>query len=427
MAKELTIDVDYWTPPVFKPLNRASRYKVYYGGRGGGRSWAFARKLLHRGMLRKQFFLCARELQKSIEDSVYRLLVEQIDLMNAGLFYRVYRNAIVGLNGTRFIFEGLKSNVTKIKSIEGIDVCWVEEAEKVSEDSWDILIPTIRKDGSEIWISFNPDLETDPTYKKFVTNTPPDTVLKKTTFRDNPLFPKVLKLEKDYMYATDPDRADWIWEGNCRSHSDAQIMRHKWIIEDFTPRPNDKKNIWYGPYYGADWGFAKDPTALIKFWIKPDYEFWDLCIEDEAFGYQVDISDTPELFDPIMPLDSKGKPNRKWHIYADNARPETISAMNKAGFNIDGAPKWKGNVEDGITWIRSCRKIKIHPRCTHVIDEAKNYCYKRDKLTDEVLPVVEKGFDHGWDAIRYGATAFIVGEDIDTTVMYDDPVKISPY
>ena len=415
------------TVPAFFDLAKPSRYKVFYGGRGGGRSWAFARMLLVLALKRKMLVLCARELQKSIEDSVYRLLIEQIDALGLGQYYVIQRNVIKNFRGSRFIFEGLKSNVTKIKSIEGIDICWVEEAEKVSEDSWDVLIPTIRKPDSEIWITFNPDLETDPTYKKFIINTPPDTIIRKTTFRDNPVFPEVLQKEKDYMYATDPDRADWIWEGNPRSHSDAQIMRHKWIVEDFTPSPNNEKDIWYGPYYGADWGFAKDPTALICFWVKPYAEYWDLCIEKEVFGYQVDINDTPELFDRIMPVNSRGEPNRQWPIFADNARPETISAMNNAGFNIQGAPKWKGNVEDGIAWIRSCRKIMIHSRCKHMIDEAKNYVYKRDKLTDEVLPVVEKGFDHGWDAIRYGATHFIFGKEIDTVVEYDEPNKISPY
>ena len=364
---------------------------------------------------KKKLILCARELQKSIDDSVYRLLVEQIDALKLGDYYRIYRNVIIGTNGTRFIFEGLKSNVTKVKSIEGIDICWVEEAEKVSEDSWDVLVPTIRKENSEIWITFNPDLETDPTYKRFVLKTPPDTQLRKTTWRNNPTFPDVLQKEKDYMYSTDPDRADWIWEGNCRSHSDAQIMRHKWKIESFSPLDE-----WHGPYYGADWGFARDPTVLIKFYVAPFEQYWDLMIEREVFGYQVDINDTPELFDKVLH-------DRRWKIRADNARPETISYMRAQGFNIEGAPKWKGCVEDGITWIRSCRKIVIHDRCTHMVDEAKNYTYKIDKLTGDVLPMVEKGFDHGWDSIRYGASEFIYGEEVDEIYEYDEPNQISPF
>jgi len=398
----------------YKFLFEPARYKVAYGGRGAGRSWAVARSLLTLGLRNRLLILCAREFQSSISDSVHRLLADQIKLLGLTNFYDVQKQSINGRNGTTFIFEGLKHNVTKIKSIEGVDLCWVEEAEKVSEESWDVLIPTIRKEGSEIWIIFNPDLVTDPTYRRFVLNPPPESIVKKTTYRDNPCFPSTLKKEKDYMYATDPERAQWIWEGNCRSHSDAQVFKGKWVVDVFEPQGN-----WEGPYFGADWGFAKDPTTLVKFWFAPDGQFWNLMIEHEEYGVGVDINDTPAMFDRI--------PDSRTHIiYADSSRPETINYMANQGFHILSAPKWSGSVEDGIAWIRGMNKIVIHDRCKHAQEEARNYSYKVDRLTGDVLPQILKGFDHIWDAVRYGASPLIRTEEEEEIVYYYDPVRISP-
>ena len=216
------------------------------------------------------------------------------------------------------------------------------------------------------------------------------------------------------MFSVDPSRAQWIWEGECRSHSDAQILKDKWVIDVFEPDP-----LWYGPYFGADWGFARDPTVLIKFWIKPMNDFWELYIEHEAYGVGVDIENTPELFDKIEGC-------RDHVIYADNARPETINHMINKGFTIKAAPKWPGCVEDGITWMRSAKRIVIHERCKHYIDESRNYSYKVDKLTGDILPQVQKGWDHGIDATRYGATPFIFGsEDYGEAFIYDETVNIS--
>ena len=416
MSNQITIEANREINYAFRELSQPSRYKVYYGGRGGGRSWEFAREALMQGVSECKFILCAREFQKSINDSVYKLLLDQIKLLNLTQFYKIYKNTIIGVNGTTFIFEGLKHNVTNIKSIEGVDICWVEEAEKVSQDSWDVLIPTIRKEESEIWITFNADLETDPTYKRFVKETPPDTILRKTSWKDNPWFPEVLRREKEYMYAVDPERAAWIWGGECRSHSDAQIMKNKWVIDVFEPESG-----WYGPYWGCDFGFSKSPLVLLKFWIKPMNDYFDIMIEHEKWGVGIDLNDHAAFFDEI-------KGCRDYLIYADLSRPETINLLIKGGFNITGAPKWPGCVEDGITWIRSCRKIIIHERCIHTIDDAKNYSYKVDPLTGDVTNLIIKKHDDTWDALRYGATPFIYGQDGYGEIMqYEDQVSISPY
>jgi phage terminase large subunit len=187
-------------------------------------------------------------------------------------------------------------------------------------------------------------------------------------------------------------------------------------VDVFKPDPD----IWNGPYFGADWGFAKDPTTLVRFWIAPNEEGWDLMIEYEAYGNGVDINDLPELFEKIPD-------SRKYIIRADCSRPETINYLANQGFNIIPAPKWSGSVEDGIAWLRGCDKIIIHDRCKHAIEEARNYSFKVDRLTGDILPLVQKGFDHIWDAVRYGASPMIIAEDEEDVIVYYDPVRISPF
>jgi len=201
-------------PEPFKILFQPKRYKVMYGGRGGGRSWSCARALLIIGLDRPVRILCARELQNSISESVHQLLSDQIHEMGLGDCYRIQRDRIIGENGTTFTFEGIRNNVNKIRSFEGIDYVWVEEANKVSANSWEVLIPTIRREGSEIWITFNPELEEDYTYRRFVKNADPETMtVIKTTWRENQFFPAVLMQEKDALKGLDYDKYLNVWEG----------------------------------------------------------------------------------------------------------------------------------------------------------------------------------------------------------------------
>lgn len=206
--------MDVAFPEPFKILFQPKRYKVMYGGRGGGRSWSCARALLIIGLERPVRILCARELQNSISESVHQLLSDQIHEMGLGDCYRIQRDRIIGENGTTFTFEGIRNNVNKIRSFEGIDYVWVEEANKVSANSWEVLIPTIRREGSEIWITFNPELEEDYTYRRFVKNADPETMtVIKTTWRENQFFPAVLMQEKDALKALDYDKYLNVWEG----------------------------------------------------------------------------------------------------------------------------------------------------------------------------------------------------------------------
>ncbi|HKU52490.1 MAG TPA: PBSX family phage terminase large subunit, partial [Nitrospira sp.] len=182
-------------PEALQCLFQPKRFKVLRGGRGAGRSWGVARALLLIGAQRSIRVLCVREFQNSIGESVHKVLSDQIEALGLNSIYRIEKAKIYGTNGTEFSFEGIKNNTTRIKSYEGIDYCWVEEAVKVSKSSWEILIPTIRREGSEIWMTFNPELETDYTYKRWVVSPDESTICRKMTFEDNPWFPEVLRQE----------------------------------------------------------------------------------------------------------------------------------------------------------------------------------------------------------------------------------------
>lgn len=197
-------------------LFQPARHKVIYGGRGSAKSWSVARALLIRAMEQPQRVLCAREFQNSITESVHHLLQLQIEALKMEDFFEVQNTVIRGRNGSEFVFAGLRNNVTKIKSFEAVDIVWVEEAQTVSKSSWETLIPTIRKAGSEIWVTFNPELETDDTYQRFVVNPPWDCVTVKLNWYDNHWLPETLRREKDDLKIRDPDAYDNVWEGNCR-------------------------------------------------------------------------------------------------------------------------------------------------------------------------------------------------------------------
>lgn len=379
-------------PDAFAGLVRPARYKVMYGGRGGGKSWSIARVLVLLATMSKLRILCAREFQNSIADSVHRLLSDQIYSLGLIGKFEITKTSIRAENGSEFLFKGLRHNAAEIKSTEGIDVCWVEEAQRVSADSWELLLPTIRKESSEIWISFNPYGAEDPTYKRFVQSPPPNSWVRRINYDENPHFPDVLRQEMEHSRATDPDGYAHIWLGEPNAVSDAQVLRGRYRIEPFEPQAG-----WGGPYFGADWGFSVDPTALVRCWVNGR----TLYIEHEAWGVGVDIDQTPALFDSV--------PGAREHVIrADCARPETISHMQRHGYpRVTACDKWAGSVEDGTEHLRSYEQIIIHPRCKHVADEARLWSYKTDRLTGDVLPVLLDKNDHTMDALRYALNPLI--------------------
>lgn len=224
------INANISIPKAFGGLFEPWRYKVYWGGRGAAKSWNIAIALLILGIQSSLRILCARELQVSITDSVHKLLADLIVAFELHEFYEVQKTTIIGRNGTTFLFKGLKHNATEIKSTEGVDVCWVEEAEKVSDNSWELLIPTIRKENSEIWVSFNAKNPTDATYQRFIVNKRPDSLVKKVSWRDNPFFPKVLDAERLHSFNTDPEAYKHIWEGEFDTRYNGAIYA-KWVAD----------------------------------------------------------------------------------------------------------------------------------------------------------------------------------------------------
>ena len=365
------------------PLGSA-RYRVAYGGRYGVKSWSFARALLLHGVQRPLRVLCGREYQTSIRESVHHLLQSQITQIGLDGWYTVRQTEIEGLNGTGFFFAGLHHNVSNIKSAEAVDVCWVEEAESVTDDSWETLIPTIRKEGSEIWVTFNPALPDDPTYQRFVLNPPHNAIVRKVTYRDNDWRTDAMNDEIETLRERDPDRYQHVYEGEPWTRSEALVLGGKVVVRDFTPGAG-----WEGPYYGGDWGFAADPSTLVRVWVSDQV----LYVEYETGGASWDMDRTAAEFRAVLHHPGAS-------IVADSARPETINEMRLRGLNVSGASKWPGSVQDGINHLRSYREIVVHPRCERTAREARLWRFKADKA-GKVLPVLVDGNDHYWDAVRY--------------------------
>ena len=379
--------------PVFKT---DKRYTVCYGGRGSSKSWTIADMLLVSGMETKLRILCCREIQKSIKDSIHRLLSDKIVSNGFDGFYKVTNESIEGLNGTNFLFKGLYQNIDNIKSTEGVDICHVEESQSISRRSIDVLIPTIRKDKSRIIFTMNPTTKDDVVYTDYILPDRDDTLKIQMNYYDNPFFPDVLRQEMMWCRKTDVDRYNHVWLGEPIQHSEAQIYYGKWIIDDF--EAPEKTHF----YFGADWGFSQDPNALVRCHIIEQ----TLYIDYECGGVGIDIDKIPDMFKLIPESD-------KHMIIADSARPETISYMRKNGFNVQGTRKGKGSIEDGIQKLRSFEKIIIHPRCKNLIDEFRLYSYKIDKLTGRPTSIPEDKNNHYLDSLRYalenvGRTANIV-------------------
>jgi len=370
-----------------------SRYRVASGGRGSAKSHAIAAALVLRMLARRLRVLCAREIQRSLRESVHHLLSDKIEQLGVAAFFEINDREIrCTITGSEIIFAGLMTNVQQLKSLEGVGLCWTEEAESVSQRSIEILTPTIRAAGSEIWLSCNPDAPDAPV-QGFIDGKRPDTRHVHVTFADNPWFPAELEGERAYLQRVDDDAYRHVWLGECRTHSDAQVFKGKYAIEEFEPYLFG----WDGPYLGGDWGFSQDPTTLIKAWICNEV----LYIEREAYALGCDLDRTAELFDTVPRA-------RDYTIRADNSRPETISFMQSRGYpKIVACEKWPGSVEDGIAHIRSYERVVIHPRCTQTAQEFRLYSYKVDRLTGDVLPDLKPGNDHTIDALRYALQPLI--------------------
>lgn len=380
------IQLPRYAEPLFNPY----RYKVLKGGRGSAKSYSVARLLLIKALNKNCKVLCSREFQNSIADSVHSLIVEQAEEIGVIDKLKVHNNYIESkVNESKFLFKGVHRNVQSIKSIPGLTDLWLEEAQTTSAASWEVLIPTMRENGSEIWVTYNPESEDDPTHLKFCgpKGPPEDALVIEANWRDNPWFPEVLEKEKEHMKRTNPDLYEHIWEGQVRTNSDAQIFKGKFEVSDFEINPS-----WDGPYFGVDWGFSVDPLAIVKCYV--DVARNHLIISHETGDVGVDIDKTRAYLDRIPEI-------KQYPILADNSRPETISYVSRQGYNISAAAKWPGSVEDGIEWIKSFDKVLIHSRCQNTFREFRKYSYKIDRLTGLVTTKIVDAENHYIDAIRY--------------------------
>jgi phage terminase large subunit len=372
------------TARAFKPLLEPSRYKGAYGGRGSGKSHFFAELLVEQCVLKPGTRVaCVREVQRSLKNSVKLLVEDKIRTLGVKGF-DILDAEIRTPGGGVVIFQGMQNHTAdSIKSLEGFDIAWCEEAQSLSQRSLDLLRPTIRKPGSELWFSWNPNKPTDPVDTLLRgEDAPTDAIVVEANYSDNPWLPEELRVDLEDDRRRDPDKFLHVWGGHYSLNSEARVFRN-WKIEEFTA-PADSVHR-----FGADWGFATDPTALVRCHI----DGRNLYVDHEAVEVGCEIDHTPALFDKIDGA-------RKWIIRADSARPETVSYMRRKGFRITSALKGPGSLEDGVQFLKSF-DIIVHPRCKRVAEELTLYSYKTDPQTNEVLPVLEDKNNHTIDALRY--------------------------
>lgn len=371
---------------MFAPLVQPKRYKGAWGGRGSGKSHFFGGLAICFMATRPGFrVVCVREVQNSIKDSVKQLLEDKINELGLSSFFSITDMEIRGKNGSLAIFRGLQNHTAaSIKSLEGFDVAWVEEAQTISQASLDLLTPTIRKPGSELWFSWNAVKETDPVDVLLRGDPRDNAVVVRANWSDNPWFPEALREDMERDRERNPDKFLHIWEGHYQTLSEARIFRN-WRIAELDP---PDRAIWYG---GVDFGFAQDPTAALRCCMIGDRQ---LYVDHEAYEIGVPTDALPVFLGRVPEL-------HKWPSNADSARPETIDYLRRHGFpRMRGATKGKGSIEDGISFLQGLDLV-VHPRCVNLQRELSAYAYKVDKRTGEILPIPEDANNHGVDALRY--------------------------
>jgi phage terminase large subunit len=380
-------------------LFEKSRYKVLYGGRGGAKSWGVARALLIKAAKEPLRILCAREFQTSIKDSVHKLLCDQIESLGLITFYEITQNSIRGKNGSEFSFVGLKNNVANVKSYEGVDICWVEEAQTTSRLSWNVLIPTIRKPASEIWITFNPELETDETYQRFVLHPPDDCIVQKINWSDNPWFPDTLRLEKDQLKNRDPQAYNVVWEGLCRQTVDGAVFAKEMQVAELDGRItkvnydptkpvhaifdlgwSDATAIWFLQFVGME-------TRIIRYIEGNQQTMSEYLAKMQTFGY---------IYDTLwLPHDAENKT-----LAANGRSIEEI--VRAAGYKtkIIGKTPISDSINAARTIFRNCWFDRDN--CHEGLQCLRHYRYDVDPETKQFSKTpVHDQYSHGADAFRY--------------------------
>lgn len=348
--------------------------------------------------------VCIREFHKSLAQSSKKLIENKIRKLGLSKYFNILKTEIETPGGGLIIFEGMQNhNAESIKSLEDFDIAWCEEAQALSQTSLDMLRPTLRKKGSELWFSWNPRLAKDPVDALFRSGEPPPrSIVVRANYTDNPWFFEDTELvdDKDYDQRRDPDKYAHVWLGEYQRNSEARVFKN-WRVEEFET-PEDARF-----YFGADWGFSVDPTVLVRCWMRDR----SLFVDYEAWKVGCDIDHTPALFagsDTAKPQrwsnpkEFKGIPGAmRWPLKADSSNPQSIAYLRKLGFlNISPAVKGPGSVEEGVEFLKGY-DIIVHPRCKHVADELATYSYEIDKQTGDVLPKLSDKKNHTIDSLRY--------------------------
>jgi phage terminase large subunit len=413
--------------PLLQPVapdGRPVRYLGAYGGRASAKSHFFAERLVEENLCMKVDAVCIREVQKSLRFSVKRTIESKIAAHNAGAYFNVQDKIITSARGGITIFEGMQNQTAdSIKSLEGFDRAFVEEAQTLSQRSLDLLDPTIRKAGSQLWFGWNPRFATDPVERLLRgPNMPPGAIVVQANYRDNPWFPEVLLPKVEFDRRHDKDKYEHVWMGGYEQHSEARVFR-RWQVEEFESPSNATFR------FGADWGFSVDPTVLIRCFIGrwengvaiADDRGRHLFIDAEAYEIGCDIDKTPALFDTVPD-------SRAWPITADSARPETISHMKRHGFpKMVAAIKGAGSIEEGVKFLQGF-DIVVHPQCLNTIDELTAYKYKTDLLTGKVIPILEDKKNNVIDALRYACEGARRAARVQPEAVHVEPIPmVTPY
>ena len=375
-------------------------YQVLYGGRSSAKTRSALAKLLRRAVEKpNQTILCTREFQSSIATSTYAELKQIIYQKELTHLFNIKHDRIECKNGTTFIFKGLARDIMQIKSIPNIDICLVEEAETITRELWDVLDPTLRKEGCELIVLFNPREKQSATYQRWIEEkiSEEDIIRIEINYHENPYNSSLILKKIEHMKKHDYARYEHIYLGKVLDISEDVIFKGKFKIMDVGLEKIGNtfhyQNRQVGMLYGMDFGFSVDPAAMIEF-----------CFLDENTIYiHKEIYKTGILPNHyVSHIKSELGPHAflsKW--FADAARPDTIAQLKHDGLRIEAAPKPKGSIESGIEYLLG-KNIIIHPRCENMIFEAYNYKYKKDKNSGIVLSEIIDSHNHGWDAVRYG-------------------------
>ena len=402
------VDLDIGTPRWAVPLlSRSIRYVGAKGSRSSGKSHFFAERLVEKAVENPDLlWVCIREIQKSLKFSAKRLVENKIRALGVGHLFDIQKDEIHRIGGEGVIlFQGMQDHTAdSIKSLEGFDGAWVEEAQSLSARSLELLDPTIRNDHSQLWFSWNPEQATDAVENLFrelglnpslAINDPQygeDCVLVHVNYLQNPWCPKVSRDQANRMKRKNFEKYQHTWLGGYNTKSKSQVFAGYWRVDEFEPLAH-----WDGPYQGTDFGFAEDPTVSVRCWIG-DERVWIEYADGRA---NMDLDETATYYDKAIPNFND------YETKADNARPESISHLKKNGMpRMRPVIKWPGSVKDGIEWLKSFEEIVIHTRCKRMIEEARLYSYKTNKA-GEVLSDVVDSDNHGWDAVRYAFSKLI--------------------